>query len=319
MRTTTAALVAVLALPAALDGQTARRESAWSLPRTPWGHPDLQGRWTSATLTPLQRPTELGSKEFFTESEAAEYAKTARERFIKENNLGFDETFSGELTRGVWEEDRAIVPTRRTSLIVGPTGRIPPQTPEAQARAQARNAGDRPRFEIADSPEERTLTERCLWFPVQGPPMLPSTIYNSNFEFVQTPHAILIHTELGGGVRIIALDGRPRLPEAIRFWQGHSRGHWEGDALVVETTNFSEKREFRGSGANLHVIERFTRVSDGMIRYAFTVEDATTWIAPWSAEVPMIRLTGLLYEFACHEGNYGLAGILRGARFAERP
>jgi hypothetical protein len=318
MRIASATLIAVLALLASLHGQTGRRESAWSL-RTPWGHPDLQGRWTSATLTPLQRPTELGSKEFFTESEAVEYAKTARERFIKENNLEYDETFSGELTKGVWEEDRAIVPTRRTSLIVGPTGRIPPQTPEAQARARARNAGDRPRFELADSPEERTLTERCLWFPVQGPPMLPSTIYNSNFEFVQTPQAILIHTELGGGFRIIALDGRPRLPDAIRFWQGNSRGHWEGDTLVVETTNFSETREFRGSGANLHVVERFTRVSDGMLLYAFTVEDATTWTAPWSAEVPMVRLTGLLYEFACHEGNYGLAGILRGARFAERP
>ena len=226
MRTATVALIVVLALKASLDGQTARRESSRSA-RTPWGHPDLQGRWTSATLTPLQRPTEFGSKEFFTEAEAAEYAKTARERFIKENNLSYDETFSGELTQGVWEEDRTIVPTRRTSLIVGPTGRIPPQTPEAQARAQARNAGDRPRWELADSPEERTLTERSLWFPVQGPPMLPSTIYNSNFEFVQTPQAILIHTELGGGFRIIPIDGRPRLPDAIRFWQGSSRGHWK--------------------------------------------------------------------------------------------
>jgi hypothetical protein len=216
-------------------------------------------------LTPLQRPTELGSKEFFTESEAAEYAKTARERFIKENNLGYDETFSGELTKGVWEEDRSIVPTRRTSLIVGPTGRIPPQTPEAQARARARDAGDRPRFELADSPEERTLTERCLWFPVQGPPMLPSTIYNSNYEFVQTPQAVLIQTELGGSFRIIWLDGRPRLPEATRFWQGNSRGHWEGDTLVVETTNFSEKREFhrRGSDHLDRAVER--RSADGSI------------------------------------------------------
>jgi hypothetical protein len=281
--------------------------------KTPWGHPDLQGRWSNATLTPLERPSELGAKEFFTDDEAEEYKKTAHERFFAQNNFTEEAAISGEFLEGVWVEPRTIVPTLRTSLIVGPTGRVPALTPAAQKRAAARAA----KRNSADSPEERPLPERCLFFPVGGPPMIAGIGYNSHYEITQTPTHVAIHIEQGSAFRIIALDGRPHPSGAVRLWQGDSRGRWEGDTLVVETANFSEKRDFRGSSANLQLVERFRRVSPDLILYTFTAEDPTTWTAPWTAEIPMRRMTELLYEFACHEGNYGLANILKGARATE--
>ena len=184
------ATVLIIGLGAVSSGQT--RSAA---PRTPWGHPDLQGRWTNATVTLLERPVEFGAKEFFTEEEAAEYSKTALERFLAANNFTEEAAISGEFVPGVWVEERSIVPTRRTSLIVGPTGRIPALTPSAEARVDARNA--QRKQNPADGPEARALNERCLWFPIGGPPLLPGIGYNSNHQIVQTPTHVVVYTEMG--------------------------------------------------------------------------------------------------------------------------
>jgi hypothetical protein len=280
-------------------------------PRTPWGHPDLQGRWTNSTLTPLERPAEAGDKEFFSEAEAAAYQKIALDVYLRQIGLAADNVVSREFADGIWMDDATILPSRRTSLITGPTGRLPPMTPEAQARVKSR-AGPRK----ADGPEDRTLPERCLWFSIGGPPMLPF-VYNSNYQIVQTPTHVGIVSEQAGSFRTIPIDGRPHLNAALRQWQGDSRGRWEGDTLVVETTNFTDKRDVRGSTDRLRVVERFSRADDNTLLYQFTAEDPSTWTAPWAAEVPMRRLDALLYENACHEGNYGLANILKGARFVE--
>jgi len=291
------------------------RPAAESAPRTPWGHPDLQGRWTSATLTPLERPPEAGTTEFFTEAEAAEYRKIALEVFLRQIGFVEEAAISGEFVEGLWMEDRTIVPTLRTSLIVGPAGRVPPFTAEAQKRAAARAAARK--ADRKDGPEDRPLGERCLWFPVSGPPMLPSVVYNSNYEIVQTPTHVAILIEQGSAFRSIPIDGRPHAPNAIRSWHGDSRGRWEGDTLIVETTNFNDKREIRGSGDGLRLVERFRRAGADTLMYEFTAEDPKTWTVPWTAEVPMRRMDGLLYEFACHEANYSMGNVLKGARFAE--
>jgi hypothetical protein len=200
--------------------------------RTAWGHPDLQGRWTNATLTPLERPAEVGAKEFFTEAEAAEYQKIALDVYLRQIGLAADNVISREFADGVWMDDVTIVPTRRTSLIVGPTGRLPPMTLEAQERAKAR-AGPRK----ADGPEDRTLPERCLWYGAAGPPMIPF-VYNSNHEIVQTPTHVAILSEQGNVLRTILLGGRPHLNDTLRQWQGDSRGRWEGDTSAARPTAF---------------------------------------------------------------------------------
>jgi hypothetical protein len=283
--------------------------------KTPWGHPDLQGRWTNATLTPLERPAELAGKEFFTEQEAIEYSAQAFEKFLAQSNLTEEAAISGEFTKGIWMEDRALVSTRRTSLVVGPTGRLPAMTAEGQKRAAARAAARK--LDLAENPEDRPLFERCLWFPVGGPPMIPGIVYNSNYQIVQTPGYVGILTEMGNSFRIIPLDNRPHADDRLRLWQGDSRGRWDGDTLVVETTNFTEKTAFRGASGQARLIERFRRVSASTILYAFTIEDPLIWTAPWTAEIPMNAMTDLLYEYACHEGNYSLVNILRGARLVE--
>ena len=172
-------------------------------------------------------------------------------------------------------------------------------------------------FDAADGPEERSLGERCLFFPHAGPPMLPGLLYNSNYQIVQTPSHVVILAEMGSSVRVIPLNRRQHLGEALRSWHGDSIGRWENDTLVVDTTNVNEKLEFRGATANLHLVERFRRVSADMILYQFTVEDAATWPKPWTVELPMRPLQERIFEFACHEGNYGLVNILKGARFVE--
>ena len=283
--------------------------------RTPWGHPDIQGRWTNATLTPLERPAALGAKEFFTPAEAAEYAKTALETYIQQTNQTAETELAGETTPELWGEPRTIVPTLRTSLIVGPTGRLPALTPEARQRLAARPpAGP---FGRMDSYEDRPLNERCLWFSSEGPALLPSITYNSNYQIVQTPTHVVIQAEMGGGVRIIPLDGRPPLPASVTRWLGDSRGRWEGDTLVVDTANVSPKREWRGSSSGLRLVERFRRTPEGLLLYQFTATDPGTWVEPWSAEIPMTPQRGLLYEYGCHEGNRSLEHVLRAARKAD--
>ena len=311
MRKTIHAAALVMAFGAASSAQP-----PGAMPRTPWGHPDLQGRWTNFTLTLVERPAEFGSKEYFTESEAEEYSATALKRFLAAIDFTEEAALSGEFEPGVWGEARSIVATGRTSLIVGPTGRVPPLTPEAQKRAAARAAQRQER--PADGPESRSLNERCLWFAVGGPPMLSGIVYNSNYEIVQTPDYVLVLAELGNAVRIIPLDGRPHVAGAIRQWQGDSRGRFEGDTLVVETTNFNDKVQFRGSSEHLRLVERFKMSDRDTIVYAFTATDPTSWTDSWTAEIPMRRFDGRLYEYACHEGNRGLANILSGARTVEK-
>jgi hypothetical protein len=200
-------------------------------------------------------------------------------------------------------------------LIVGAEGRVPALLPEAQQRVaerQARNKGHE-----FDGPENRSLGERCILWPNEGPPMLPEG-YNSNLQIVQGEGYVAIMQEMIHDVRVIATDGRPHLPSNIRLLMGDSRGHWEGNTLVVDTTNFTNRTAFRGSSENLHVVERFTRTDPDTVLYQFTAEDLTTWAKPWSAEVPMTQIDSPIFEYACHEGNYGMPNNLSGARAEEK-
>jgi hypothetical protein len=192
-------------------------------------------------------------------------------------------------------------------------GRLPPLTADAQKTAAARAEIRR---RLAEGPEDRSLGERCLLFNA-GPPMVPGP-YNNNFQLVQTRDAVVIASEMIHDARVVPLDGRPHLPKAIRNWLGDSRGRWEGDTLVIETTNFTSKTAFRGSDENLRLLERFTRVSDDTLMYEFTVDDPTAFTKPWTVSIPLTRLDGQIYEYACHEGNYGMPGMLKGARTLEK-
>jgi hypothetical protein len=286
----------------------------WAPPRTADGRPDLQGIWTNATITPLERSRDLGAKEFFTEEEAAAYRKRALVPSAVAERSGTEAHY--EFTQfGLDRTQAQIAFSLRTSLIVGPEGRVPPLTPEAQQRIAERAAAAK--GHEFDGPENRGIQENCIVWGNEGPPMMPPG-YNSYLEIVQAPGYVAILQEMIHDVRIIPLDGRPHLPQTVRGWLGDSRGRWEGDTLVVDTTNFTEKTNFRGSRENLHVVERFTRVDDNTIRYEFTVDDPTTWTKPWSAELPLAKDKGPIYEYACHEANYGIANNLKGARAVEK-
>jgi hypothetical protein len=300
---------------AALVGSAAG-QTKQTAPRTPDDRPDIQGIWSFATLTPFERPAELAGKEFFTEQEAAEYEREVIER----NNM---DRRDGGAARDVerayndfwWDRGTRVVKTLRTSLIVDPRdGRIPPLTAAAKERqAERRAATSGHEF---DGPESRPLFERCLMLQGAGAPTTP-TAYNNNTQIVQTAGFVVIHNEMGHEVRVIPLDGRPHLPPTIRQWKGDSRGRWEGDTLVVETTNFSDKNSFRGSGPHMKLTERFRRVDADTLLYQFTVNDAETFTQPWTAEIPVVRTPGPIFEYACHEGNYALRNVLAGARAEE--
>ena len=319
-----AAAIAVASLaPAPAAAQAASKTTAkksaaktWTPPRTPWGEPDLQGIWDFATITPLERPAELAGKEVLTEQEAAEFERQTLQRRNQDRREGGAEAdVARAYNQFWWDYGTKIVGTRRTSLIVDPPdGKVPPLTPEGKERSAARAAAlKRP----AAGPEDRNLAERCILGFNAGPPMLPSA-YNNNVQIFQTPGFASLLNEMVNDARIIPLDGRPHLPQHIRQWRGDSRGHWEGATLVVDTTNFREPTNFRGASANFHLVERFTRVAADSLLYEFTVDDPVTWSRPWSAAVPMTRTAGPIYEYACHEGNYGMEGILSAARAAER-
>src|ERR1700676_363707 len=222
------------------------------------GQPDLQGIWTNATITPLERPKELAGKEFFTEKEAVEYERRVLDESNKDRRDGSPEADVGRAYNDSWwDRGTKVVPTRRTSIVVDPAdGRVPPLTAEAQKAAAARAAARR---RPAAGPEDRDLAERCILWPTAGPPML-SSAYNNNYQILQTPGYVVIFIEMIHDVRIIPLDGRPHLASNIRQWLGDPRGHWEGNTLVVDSTNFTAKNPFRGSDRNLHLIERFTRI-----------------------------------------------------------
>jgi hypothetical protein len=292
--------------------------------RTPWGAPDLEGTWDFRTVTPMERPAEFAGKATLTEKEAAEYER----RMVEQRNAdkrhdttkrrtvnGTAETEDVALAYNDfwWDRGTKVVGTRRTSLIVDPPdGRIPSLTPAAQARLAAEDVlRERP----AEGPEDRSTAERCLMGFNAGPPITPGG-YNQNVQIVQHPDYVVLLTEMIHNARIIPLDGRPRAN--VQQWSGESVGRWDGDSLVIETTNFRQNTSLRGSSPNLHLVERIRRVDSDNLLYEFTVDDPTTWMRPWTAQVPMTKATGLIYEYACHEGNYGMFGILSGARAVER-
>ena len=279
----------------------------WTSPRTAWGDPDLQGIWNYATMTPLERPRELADKAILTEEEAAAYQKQVLDRQAVTNNTAGPDW---------WDPGTRRLMERRSSLIVDPpNGRIPPQTKETQARMAARAEARRDRG-IAEGPEDLGLNERCLLWAIAGPPMLPG-VYNNNVQFIQFRDYVVILNEMIHDARIVPLDGRPH--GSIRRWMGDPRGHWDGNTLVVDSINFTDKSSFRGSGEALRLVERFTRVRNTTIEYRFTADDPATWTAPWTAAISMTKTDGPIYEYACHDGNYkSIEGILRGARTQDK-
>ena len=319
-------VVAVVVLaPAAGVGQSRSAVSdGWTAPATPWGDPDLQGIWDFRTITPMERPAELAGKAVLTAEEAADFE--ARENRRLNRDL-VDPEVGGAIyppasEGGVvpynefwYDRGNALVEDRRTSLIVDPPdGRIPPLTPEAAARGAARS--EYLRDHPADSWHDRSLGDRCILGFNAGPPMVPSA-YNNNVQLLQTPDHVVLLNEMVHNARIVPLDGRPH--GNIRQWVGDSRAHWEDATLVVETRGFGDLVGFRGGAtANLSVVERFTLVGPDTLRYEFTLEDPATWTRPWTAVVPMKRTPGPMFEYACHEGNYAMEGILAGARAEER-
>jgi hypothetical protein len=284
--------------------------------RTPDGTPDLQGYWTATTVTPLERPKDLGDKAFFTPEEAAAYAKKQLATPEPTGPGTYADVHYNMAQFGLDKNQVKLASSIRTSLITDPPdGRVPPMLPEAVKRNAERAALNK--GHEFDSAQNRSLSEQCILWPNEGPPMLPVG-YNGNIQIVQSPGYVAILQEMIHDVRVIPTDGSPHLPADVRQWMGDSRGHWEGDTLVVDTTNFTDRTAFRGSSANLHVIERFRRVDADTISYQFTVEDPSTWAHSWSADIPMAHTQGPIFEYACHEGNYGMANNLSGARAEEK-
>jgi len=283
----------------------------------------LQGFWTNSTVTPLERPVELANKEFFTEEEAVAFEK---ERILRENAQSKTDIHYDNV---LWQSEKysKSVSNRRTSLIFDPPdGRVPPLTAAGQKRAGEMKEAAR-RREIAASAQDRNLAERCINWGAEGPPMLGST-YNANLQIMQNATSVVILNEMIHNARIVPTNGRAHLDASVRQLGGDSVGRWEGDTLVVDSTNFTDETNFRGppssarqdifSSRDLHVVERFTPVDRDTILYRFTVEDPSTWTKPWSGEMVMRRMEGPIYGYACHEGNWGLANILAGARAAEK-
>jgi len=305
----------------------AQQERRWVVARTADGHPDFQGYWTTQTFTPLQRPPRFAGREFLTDAEMAEFQRllsrpevdplvtgvlaaddSTREKSVEQNDpTHYDNAMWLQTSRP------KTLTTRRTSLIVDPPdGRLPPLTQAGQQRAAARRANYG-----FDSHENRPYQERCVVWTHEGPPMMPPP-YNDLLQILQSPGYVTILREVSTNLpRLIPTTGRSAPSAGLRQWAGVSQGRWEGDTLVVETTNFNEKVAFMGGSTDMRVVERFTRTDADTIMYRFTVTDPATWTAPWTVELPMVRAEGPLHEYTCHEANYGLENILRGARVAD--
>jgi hypothetical protein len=286
------------------------------VPRKASGHPDLQGIWTSATLTPFERPRELAGKEFFTEAEATAFETRMREASDRDRRGSTPEADVNQAYNEAWfDRGTKVFPTRRTSIVIDPPdGRVPPLTPVAQRAARERAALQQ---RVPEGPEDLALPVRCILWPTAGPPMVPGP-YNNNYQIIQTADSVAISVEMIHDVRIIPLDGRPHPSPNIRLWMGDSRGRWEGDTLVIDTTNFTDKTHYRGSDERLHLTERFRRTGPNTLQYRFTIDDPTAFTKPWTGEIIMAKTSGRLYEYACHEGNYSMMNILRAARVAEK-
>jgi len=320
-------VAAMLAAPLAfrLAGQTSEKSKNWTAPRTADGHPDLQGVWTNVTLTRMERPAQFNGKSTLTDAEAAAYEKKEADELNKQDGASDGPLIAAAGSSGtggynVLFVDRGselarVDGVKRTSLIIDPPdGKVPPVTPEAKQRnsAMMRN------FNNYDNVKARPLSERCLigFGSTSGPPMLP-VLNNNNYQIVQTADYVMILVEMVHDARIIRLNSS-HPPASVRQWFGDSIGRWEGDTLVVDTTNFTDKTRFRGSSENLHVVERFTRIGPGTILYKATIDDPTTFTKQWTMEFPFVATKGPLYEYACHEGNYAMTDILGGAREMEK-
>jgi hypothetical protein len=329
-------LLSVTATHAQSTPKTVQQKSAWKVPRTEFGQPDLQGNWNNATLTQMERAQQFGTRNVLTAEEAAQIEGSAAKHVAdnakptdpklgiqdlpKDCGYGFTGTNCGY--NNFWvDRGNSVIRINgepRASMITDPpNGRLPPMTAEARKRQAERMAARRGAGPL-DGPEARGLGERCLmsFGSSAGPPMLP-LMYNNTYSIVQTKDAVMIVVEMVHDARIIRLGGRP-LPKSVPKWMGDSIGHWEGDTLVVETTNFYPLQSFRGASTDMKVTERFTRVAPDQILYKFTVEDPSTFTQSFSGELPMNVTHDLQYEYACHEGNYALPGILAGARAEER-
>ncbi len=323
--------IACIAAPAAWpqtgpSGQSpASPSKPYTVPKNSFGQPDLAGTWTNNNATPLQRPAQWADKALLSDAELEAVKGAARELEADGDALFGDElildavggkekseshdTETGNYN-GFWLPPRDF--ERRTSLIIDPpNGRIPPMTPEAQARRAA--AAEQRRLHPADGPSSRGLGERCITF---GVPRLTAA-YSSVFQVVQSPNEVVFVMETIHNARVISLDGRPHLSSGIPQWDGNSRGHWEGDTLVVDTIGFSPKSDMQGSSSGLHLVERFTRIAPDVLQYDATMSDPATWTQPWTVRIPLKQIDEPLIEYACHEGNYGMFGILAGARKQE--
>ena len=304
------------AAPAAGAAQGADR--SYTPPRTADGHPDLQGFWTNQTYTPLERPDGV-TKAFYTPEEVAAIEQGRAEREAELTTPGTIPDVHYDFTQfGLDRSQSAFARNLRSSLIVDPPdGRLPPPNAEGRRRA-AEAAAERERMGGRwDAAENNQLDDRCIIMRGAGPPMMNAG-YNANYHIVQNRDYVMILVEMIHDARIIPLQSRERPADRARQWMGMSRGRWEDDTLVVETTNFNGKNPFNGSSDRMRVTERFRRVADDAILYTFTVEDPATWDRAWTAEMPMQRTIGPLFEHACHEGNYGLYNTLVGARLEER-
>jgi len=323
MTTAAAALAAGLALSPHLVSTTLAQGGVSQ--RAPAGRTaapsdaGLDGTWNFSTLTPLERPGEFGGRPTMTAADAAKFEKELMERNNADRRDGSADTDVARAYNEAWFDRGTHVATvngeYRTSLVVEPRdGRVPALTPEA-ARRQAQRAESR-RQHPADGPEDRSLAERCLSFNA-GPPILPGP-YNNYVQVLVFPAFVVILNEMIHDARVVPTDGRPHLDPSIRRFQGDPVGHWEGKTLVVDTTNFTDKTNFRGASAKLHLVERFTRTDVNTLLYEFTVDDPASFASPWRVQLPMKATSEAVFEYACHEGNEALLGILRGARFEER-
>ncbi len=308
-------VVALFALTALL----AQDKTGSKIPRTADGHPSLDGIWSNATRTPLERPAEFAGKLTLTDAEAKVWEQKEHEAWQE-----LDGTSEGPLHKTKGSEGTGaynvlfydmgnglarIDGVKRTSMVIDPPdGRIPPMKPEARGRMPRR-------ADSFDNVKDRGLSERCVITSMSGPPMLP-TLYNNYYQIVQTPDAIMIMVEEIHDVRIVHMNAKHQ-PDNVRQWMGDSVGHWEGDTLVVETTSFTNQTHFRGASKDLKVTERFTRQDAKTIVYKATVDDPSTWTKPWTLELPFVAAPGPIYEYACHEGNYAIEDILGGARKIE--
>ena len=331
LRLTVVAIATFSFLPAVSASQPLSSIESKDAPRTSWRDPDLQGVWEYWTFTPLQRPDGLAGRELLTDEEAAAVGEQAKQAALDRDREGPEPGNPGGYSQEVWTERSRATALTQSSLIVDPLdGKLPPLTPREEQRvAEHEAAGGRPvRIRTGgrypESTEHRGLAERCLVGFSTGPPMLPAG-YNNYIQILQAPGYVVIVAEMIHDVRVVPLDGRPHLPRGIRQWLGDSRGHWDGDTLVIDTTHFTDKiGSFSttgtswGTGEDLHLTERFTRSDASTLEYEFTVDDPSVFARSFTVRFPMTASELPLYEYACHEGNYGLPNTLRGARASER-